>query len=37
MLLDTTRVISSFGQDHAGEIYLTDYANGGIYRIDRAP
>jgi hypothetical protein len=35
VLLDSPRVISSFGQDHAGEIYLVDYSNGGVYRIDR--
>jgi glucose/arabinose dehydrogenase len=37
VVLDTTRLISSFAQDHAGEIYLSDYSTGGIYRIDRAP
>jgi glucose/arabinose dehydrogenase len=36
MLLDTPRVISSFGQDQRGEIYLVDYANGRLYRIDRS-
>ena len=25
--------ISSFGEDDAGELYLTDLAGGGIYRI----
>jgi glucose/arabinose dehydrogenase len=35
VLLDTPRVISSFGQDQNGEIYLVDYANGNVYRIDR--
>jgi glucose/arabinose dehydrogenase len=35
-LLDTPRAISSFGQGHDGEVYLTDINNGGIYRIERA-
>ena len=28
--------ISAFGQDHAGELYVTGYFNGTIYRIDPA-
>lgn len=32
-LLDTTHNISSFGIDQAGELYLTDVADGGLYRI----
>jgi glucose/arabinose dehydrogenase len=35
VLLDTPRLISSFGQDQNGEVYLVDYSNGGVYRIDR--
>jgi glucose/arabinose dehydrogenase len=31
-LLDTTRLISGFGQDDAGELYLCDL-NGAVYRI----
>jgi uncharacterized protein (TIGR03437 family) len=34
MLLNTNIVISTFGEDHAGEIYLADYSGGTIYRID---
>ena len=30
VLLDTPRLISSFGQDQNGEIYLLDYENGGV-------
>ena len=26
--------ISSFGEDHAGELYITGYFNGTIYRLD---
>ena len=36
-VLDTTLNISSFGQDIDGEVYLLDYGEGGVYRIDRAP
>ena len=35
LLLDSPHNISSFGQDQRGEIYLLDYGEGGIYRIDR--
>jgi glucose/arabinose dehydrogenase len=34
LLMDTGFVISSFGEDEQGEIYLVDY-KGGIYRLDR--
>lgn len=34
LLLDSTLQISSFGEDEAGEIYVADYLNGGIYRVD---
>ena len=32
-ILDTAFNISSFGEDEAGEVYLTDYSTGDIYRI----
>jgi glucose/arabinose dehydrogenase len=32
-LLDTSRMISGFGQDDRGELYLCDIAGGGVYRI----
>jgi glucose/arabinose dehydrogenase len=32
-VLDSKRSISSFGEDEAGELYLTDLANGTVYRI----
>ena len=32
-LLDSPLVISSFGEDETGELYLTDYTVGDIYRI----
>jgi glucose/arabinose dehydrogenase len=32
-LLDTTRNISAFGQDQAGEVYVLDYANGIVFRL----
>gem|GEM_PF-711471 len=32
-LLDTSYVISTFGEDEAGEVYLTDYNTGDIYRV----
>jgi uncharacterized repeat protein (TIGR03806 family) len=32
-LLASGRMISSFGEDNDGELYLSDYAGGGIYRI----
>lgn len=33
LLLDAPFPISSFGEDETGEIYLTDYRNGVIYRL----
>ena len=33
LLLDTSLTITSFGEDEAGEIYLTDFSTGDIYRI----
>ena len=35
LLVDSMHSISSFGQDQRGEVYLLDYGDGGIYRIDR--
>jgi hypothetical protein len=32
-VLDSKRAISSFGEDEAGELYLTDLADGNVYRI----
>jgi len=32
-LFDSPLSISSFGEDEAGELYLSDYATGDIYRI----
>ena len=32
-LLDTSLNISSFGQDDAGELYVTDHTGGGIYKV----
>lgn len=34
LLLDTDLVISSFGEDVNGELYVTDHARGGIYRLE---
>ena len=34
MLFETLFTITSFGEDEAGEIYLTDYA-GGVYRLEK--
>jgi hypothetical protein len=31
----TGLTISSFGEDEAGELYLTDLSGGGIYRLAR--
>ena len=33
LLLETGMLISTFGEDEAGEIYVADYGNGRIYRI----
>ena len=35
-ILDTNYGISSFGEDAAGELYLIDYGNGDIYRLNSA-
>jgi hypothetical protein len=32
-VLDTSLLISTFGEDEAGEIYLTHHTNGAIYRL----
>ena len=32
-----TQRITSFGEDEAGEVYLTDYFNGAVYRLAPAP
>ena len=37
LLADTTRAISSFGQDDARELYLTDIATGQLLRVTGAP
>jgi glucose/arabinose dehydrogenase len=34
LLLDTPYSISTFGQDQAGNIYLADYANGNLYKLN---
>lgn len=33
VVLETDLIISSFGEDNSGEIYVLNYWNGGIYRI----
>jgi glucose/arabinose dehydrogenase len=33
LLLETGLAISSFGEDQAGELYITDLSGGGIYRL----
>lgn len=33
MLLDSPLLISTFGEDEAGELYVADYGTGAIYRI----
>jgi hypothetical protein len=33
LLLDSNLLISTFGEDEAGEIYVADYSTGIIYRI----
>jgi hypothetical protein len=35
-LLSSEVSISSFGEDEAGEIYLTDLSGGGVYRLTAA-
>jgi hypothetical protein len=34
LLLDSTLQISTFGEDENGELYVADYATGGIFRIN---
>jgi hypothetical protein len=34
LLADTNFMISTFGEDEAGEIYVADMTGGGIYRIE---
>ncbi len=36
LLLDTPFVITTFGEDEAGEVYLTDYSSGAVYRLSGA-
>jgi hypothetical protein len=33
LLLETRFMISTFGEDEAGNVYVADYLNGNIYRI----
>jgi glucose/arabinose dehydrogenase len=37
LLADTNYLISSFGEDEQGELYLMDYGAGAVYRIAQAP
>ena len=37
VVLETGRAISSFGEDEAGELYLTDLASGDLLRVAAAP
>jgi glucose/arabinose dehydrogenase len=37
LLLTHNRIVSSFGRDTAGELYLVDYGNGAILHITAAP
>lgn len=34
LLEDTEFAVSSFGENEAGELYLTDFGGGGLYRLD---
>lgn len=36
VLMDTGLMVSTFGEDEAGELYLADYKRGKIYRIEPA-
>jgi glucose/arabinose dehydrogenase len=36
-LLDTAHLISTFGEDQAGELYLADYGSGIIYKVVKVP
>jgi glucose/arabinose dehydrogenase len=33
-ILQTPFVVTSFGEDQAGQLYITDYVSGGLYRLD---
>jgi len=33
LLLDSPLLISTFGEDEAGELYVADYGTGAIFRI----
>lgn len=35
LLADTDWLISSFGEDEMGRLYLADYGSGTLYRIDQ--
>jgi glucose/arabinose dehydrogenase len=37
VLTDTDLNITSFGEDEAGNVYVTDFWNGGVYQIGTAP
>jgi glucose/arabinose dehydrogenase len=37
LLKDTSLMISSFGEDEAGELYVTDLAGGKVYKITASP
>ncbi len=37
LLIDTPYLISSFGEDGAGELYILSYQDGRLYRISRTP
>jgi hypothetical protein len=37
LLLTHNRIVSSFGRDTTGELYLVDYGNGAILHITAAP
>jgi hypothetical protein len=32
LLLDTDYLVTTFGEDEAGELYLVDYSSGNVYR-----
>jgi len=34
LLIDSDLLISTFGEDENGELYVADYGSGGIFRID---
>ncbi|PYX38991.1 MAG: hypothetical protein DMG75_02250 [Acidobacteria bacterium] len=36
LLLSSGKIISAFGQDASGELYLLDYTNGIVYRLVQA-